>query len=72
MLNHDNLVSLYYFYSDPSYVYLIMEYAEESLFNLKTKFKIFKEKEVVEILRQLLHGVHYMHKKGFIHADIKI
>lgn len=43
-LNHDNLISLYHFYSDLSYVYLIMEYAEESLFGLKTKFKIFKEK----------------------------
>jgi hypothetical protein len=34
-----------------------MEYAEESLYNLKAKFKIFKEKEVIEILRQLLHGI---------------
>jgi len=23
-------------------------------------------------LRQLLHGVAYMHKNGYIHADIKI
>lgn len=36
------------------------------------KFKIFKEKEVVEILKQLLHGIGYMHKHGYIHADIKI
>lgn len=49
-----------------------MEYAEESLFNLKNKFVIFKEKEIVEILRQLLHGLGYMHKSGYIHADIKI
>ena len=49
-----------------------MEYAEDSLFNLKQRFLVFKEKEIVEVVRQLLNGLNYLHKLGIVHADVKL
>ncbi len=49
-----------------------MEFAEDSLFQLKQKFSIFKEKEVVEVVRQLLNGLGYLHAHGIVHADVKL
>jgi mitogen-activated protein kinase kinase kinase 1 len=49
-----------------------MEYAEDSLFNLKQKFLVFKEKEILEVVRQLLNGLQYLHILGIVHADLKL
>lgn len=49
-----------------------MEYAEDSLFSLKQRFTLFKEKEVLEVVRQLLNGLNYLHKLGIVHADVKL
>lgn len=49
-----------------------MEYAEDSLFALKQKFTVFKEKEVLEVARQLLNGLAYLHARGIVHADVKL
>lgn len=49
-----------------------MEYAEDSLFALKQRFGTFKEKETVEIMRQLLLALEHIHRQGIVHADIKL
>ena len=49
-----------------------MEYAEDSLFSLKQRFTHFKEKEVLEVVRQLLNGLNYLHKLAIVHADVKL
>jgi serine/threonine protein kinase len=49
-----------------------MEFAEDSLFALKQKFGIFKEKEVIEIIRQLLLALEYLHSQQIVHADVKL
>ena len=51
---------------------LVMEFAEDSLFGLKQKFQIFKEKEVIEITRQLLLALEYLHRMKIVHADVKL
>lgn len=49
-----------------------MEYAEDSLFALKQRFLVFKEKEILEVVRQLLNGLQYLHRMGIVHADVKL
>ena len=39
---------------------------------MKQKFRIFKEKEILEVIRQLLRGLNYLHSKGIVHADVKL
>lgn len=41
---HENIIKLYHFYRNDTHVNLIMEFAEDSLFNLKQNFIVFKEK----------------------------
>jgi serine/threonine protein kinase len=70
--NHENIVKLYHYYHTPTHLNIVLEYAEDSLFALKQKFRIFKEKEILEVIRQLLRGLHYLHSRGIIHADVKL
>jgi len=50
----------------------LLEYAEDSLFALKQRFTVFKEKEVVEVVRQLLNGLAYLHGRNIVHGDVKL
>ena len=50
----------------------MLEYAEDSLFALKQRFTVFKEKEVVEVVRQLLNGLAYLHGRNIVHGDVKL
>lgn len=49
-----------------------MEFAEDSLFALKQQFQIFKEKEVLEVIRQLLQALSHLHTHQIVHADVKL
>lgn len=71
-VNHENLIKMYRVYASEEEINIVMEFAEDSLFNLKTKFKVFKEKEIIEVLRQLLHGLAYLHARSIVHADVKL
>jgi serine/threonine protein kinase len=33
---------------------------------------VFKEKEVVEVVRQLLNGLAYLHSRNIVHGDVKL
>ena len=74
-LNHPNIVRLYHVYSDNDFVYLIMEYAQDSLFALRKNKKIplqMDEHSVAKILKQILTAVQYLHSNMIIHADLKL
>lgn len=76
-LRHANIVSLYEVINDPEAekMYLIMQYiANGPLYHLNkqdmTTTPIPHEK-LVRILRQLVSGLRYLHKRNIIHRDIK-
>lgn len=69
---HPNIVSIYDYFSDDKYSYLIMEYCTGG--NLQQYIE--KNGQVpVELLRkfsrQLLEALNYCHKKKIVHKDIK-
>ena len=71
-LTHPNIVPVYEFAEDKNIMGIAMEYVEgeslEQLINRKGSLDIT---EAIEILEQILSGISYAHKKGFIHRDIK-
>lgn len=71
-LNHPNIVPVYGFTEQNNLLGIVMELVEgetlEKLIARKGKLEI---KEALLILKQILAGVDYAHKKGFIHRDIK-
>jgi len=74
-LEHPHVVQLYDIFETPDQLYLIMErLLGGELFEQLTKrgdgFH-YSEGKVCVIVRQIAHGVRYMHKNGICHRDLK-
>jgi len=74
-LEHPHVVQLYDIFETPDILYLIMERLEggelfEQLTSRGEGFH-YTEKKVCEIVRQIAHGVRYMHRMGIAHRDLK-
>ncbi|XP_014254180.1 cyclin-dependent kinase 12 isoform X2 [Cimex lectularius] len=81
-LNHKNIVNLREivtdkqdaldFRKDKGSFYLVFEYMDHDLHGLLESGMVdFAEQHNASIMRQLLEGLNYCHKKNFLHRDIK-
>ncbi|KAL1137625.1 hypothetical protein AAG570_009321 [Ranatra chinensis] len=81
-LNHKNIVNLREivtdkqdaldFRKDKGSFYLVFEYMDHDLMGLLESGMVeFDEAHNASIMRQLLEGLNYCHKKNFLHRDIK-
>lgn len=72
-LDHPNIVKFKNAFEDDENVYMIMELCENRTFvDLIKKRRRITEDENKYWMWQLLDGVRYMHRKGYIHRDIKL
>ena len=74
-MNHPNIIKLYEAIDSPSYVYLVMEYAQgESLHaHLKAQpQRRFHEDKAKRIIKQVLSTLAYLHERNVTHRDIKL
>ncbi|KAK9085979.1 hypothetical protein Sjap_026390 [Stephania japonica] len=71
--HHPNIVHLKDVFMENNNAYLIFENMDCSLLHLmKRRFPIFfQEKEVRHYMFQLLMGLAYMHRQGYVHRDLK-
>lgn len=81
-LNHKNIVNLKEivtdkqdaidFRHDKGSFYLVFEYMDHDLMGLLESGMVdFNEQHNASIMKQLLNGLNYCHKKNFLHRDIK-
>ncbi|KAH9581926.1 Protein kinase domain [Trypanosoma melophagium] len=74
-LKHDNIVSLRDVLFEPPKMTLVFEYCEYDLkkYMERNRHKPVPElmKEVQQILKQVLVGLRYMHRKSVVHRDLK-
>ncbi|XP_054285526.1 cyclin-dependent kinase 12-like isoform X2 [Macrosteles quadrilineatus] len=81
-LNHKNIVNLREIVTDKSDAldfrkdkgsfYLVFEYMDHDLMGLLESGMVnFNEQHNASIMKQLLDGLNYCHKKNFLHRDIK-
>lgn len=73
-LHHPNIIKIHDLFIDEikGKSYYVMEYLSlKSLDYYIKKQKRFAEPEISRILSQILKAIHYMHKKGICHRDLK-
>lgn len=74
-LKHPSVLELYTFFQDASYVYLVLELAENGELQRYMKQVIRRpmlENEAASILRQVVDGLLYLHSHQIMHRDISL
>ena len=73
-LDHPNIVKYFGVFEDDYYVHIVMEYLKGydlyKIISLK-KYTGFDEKDMCEIIQQLLKALSFIHSQNIIHRDIK-
>jgi len=71
-VNHKNILKLYDIYEDEHHVYIVMELVQGSeLFDRIVSKGYYTEREAVNIIRQILEAVKYLHSVEIAHRDLK-
>jgi male germ cell-associated kinase len=71
-LRHPNIIKLREVLRDGDELFFVFEYCERNLFRvMKNMPRPFEEQEVRLVLFQVLRGLHYTHKSGVFHRDVK-
>ncbi|XP_071440522.1 serine/threonine-protein kinase PLK1 [Hetaerina americana] len=72
-LGHKNIVGFHGYFEDANNVYIVLELCRmRSLMELHKRRKYLSVPEVRFFLRQILHGVNFLHNNRIIHRDLKL
>ena len=72
-LNHPNVLASYGHYEDFKFHYILLEFAPgKSVRDLVRSQRRLPEKRVVQIIKDVLLGVGYLHDNRIIHRDLKL
>ncbi|CAD8064334.1 unnamed protein product [Paramecium sonneborni] len=69
-IHHPNILKCYGVINDDKQIALVLELGDITLLNYR-KEKTLNEKQIIDIIYQVLRGVSYLHQFGIIHRDIK-
>ncbi|OMJ78572.1 hypothetical protein SteCoe_21596 [Stentor coeruleus] len=72
-LKHPKIVNYIESFEDKRHYYIVTELCEgDTLYSRLRKIGKFSEKTVLEIMKQVLEGVSYIHSQNVVHRDIKL
>ena len=73
LLHHKKLVQLFDVFETPKQMVIVIELATGGeLFQKVIEEDTLTEKQVIGYIRQILYGVHHMHRKEMAHLDLKV
>jgi calcium/calmodulin-dependent protein kinase I len=69
---HPNILQLHEIFEDDEYVYIVMELIDGSeLFDRIVEKGFYSERDAVNIVRQIVEAVAYLHDINIVHRDLK-
>ena len=77
-IDHPNIIKLFDVKETTQFYYLVMEFCNggglsDCLEDYKNKYKKpFPEEMVQHLMKQIVSGINYLHKKNILHRDIKL
>ncbi|KAM9443894.1 NUAK family SNF1-like kinase 2 [Clarias gariepinus] len=71
-LNHPHIITIYEVFENKDKMVIVMEYASKGdLFDYISGRRV-SEREARHIFRQIVSAVHYCHRNGIVHRDLKL
>jgi BR serine/threonine kinase len=72
LFEHSHVLRLYEVFESPRHLHIVLEYAEKGeLFDLLVAQKRLSEEDGMEIFRQIIYALEYLHLHGVCHRDLK-
>mmetsp|Transcript_2491 Transcript_2491/g.7442 ORF Transcript_2491/g.7442 Transcript_2491/m.7442 type:complete len:373 (+) Transcript_2491:183-1301(+) len=72
-VNHPNLIRTHDIFDTKKELYIVMEYMPGGTLADAMKRKVLRtEKQVREVMREIIRGVQYLHAKHIVHRDLKL
>lgn len=72
-IHHQNVVRLLEVIDSPSKCYLVMELCEGvSLQQYINSVQLLSENKVIQIFKQIVSGVAYLHHQGLVHRNLNL
>lgn len=72
-MDHINIIKLYDVFYFKNFFYVVTEYCDGgNLLNALQKQQIRSQKDIMQLMKQILSAVTYMHQKNIAHRDLKL
>ncbi|KAJ8374062.1 hypothetical protein SKAU_G00046420 [Synaphobranchus kaupii] len=72
-LRHPHIISIYEVFENKDKIVIVMEYASKGeLYDYINERHRLSERETRRFFRQIVSAVHYCHKNGVVHRDLKL
>ncbi|KAG1953057.1 NUAK family SNF1-like kinase 1 [Pimephales promelas] len=72
-LRHPHIISIYEVFENKDKIVIVMEYASKGeLYEYISERRRLGERETRHFFRQIVSAVHYCHKSGVVHRDLKL
>ncbi|XP_035258218.1 NUAK family SNF1-like kinase 1 [Anguilla anguilla] len=72
-LRHPHIISVYEVFENKDKIVIVMEYASKGeLYDFISERHRLSERETRRFFRQIVSAVHYCHKNGVVHRDLKL
>ncbi|KAJ8260237.1 hypothetical protein GJAV_G00178670 [Gymnothorax javanicus] len=72
-LNHPHIITIYEVFENKHKIVIVMEYASRGdLYDYICEQQKLSEREARHFFRQIVSAVHYCHRNGIVHRDLKL